>query len=323
MNVSKMVIIGLAIVLAAVAGYTLYLQQGPLKSTSEENQILKNEIGQLKSAARQIKSTHKNEIGAKIQLLESLQKEKAKLEETVSRISHDRKAEGAEFQKKIENLERRLAQSGQELAKSREETQQLKATSQEATAVYKAELADKIRRLEDLQRKSSKLEETLVRNRKETETRETDLWETINNLQNQLAQWDLDLQTSREEVQKLRNTIALLESDKVTLDQKSEDLNRLLLDSRNQLIRIAEISVGSLDSSIVHPREVFKEAISASAASVIFVHNHPSGDTEASEDDIQLTKRLADVGEIIGIEVLDHVIIGGKNYISLKREGLF
>jgi len=97
----------------------------------------------------------------------------------------------------------------------------------------------------------------------------------------------------------------------------------LLLDTRNQLIRAAEISIGSLDSSIVHPREVFKEAISASAASVIFVHNHPSGDTEASEDDIRLTKRLAEVGEIVGIDVLDHIIIGGKSYTSLKREGLF
>ena len=158
MNVSKMVIIGLAVVLAAVAGYTLYLQQGPLKSASEENQILKNEIDQLKSASRQIKSSHKNEIGAKIQLLESLQKEKAKLEETVSRISQDRKAEGAEFQRKIENLERRLAQSGQELARSRAEMQQLKAASQESTAAYKADLADKIRLQEDLQRKSSILD---------------------------------------------------------------------------------------------------------------------------------------------------------------------
>jgi len=97
----------------------------------------------------------------------------------------------------------------------------------------------------------------------------------------------------------------------------------LLLDTRNQLIRVAEISVGSLDSSIVHPREVFKEAISASAAAVIFVHNHPSGDTEASEDDIRLTKRLAEAGEIVGIDVLDHIIIGGESYSSLKREGLF
>ena len=105
--------------------------------------------------------------------------------------------------------------------------------------------------------------------------------------------------------------------------KKKEYFLALLLDTRNQLIRAAEISIGSLDSSIVHPREVFKEAVSASAASVIFVHNHPSGDPEASEDDVKLTKRLAEAGEIMGIDVLDHVIIGGKKYLSLKREGLF
>jgi DNA repair protein RadC len=105
--------------------------------------------------------------------------------------------------------------------------------------------------------------------------------------------------------------------------KKKEYFLALLLDTRNQLIRVAEISIGSLDSSIVHPREVFKEAISASAASVLFVHNHPSGDPEASEDDIRLTKRLAEAGEIMGIDVLDHIIIGDKRYLSLKREGLF
>lgn len=105
--------------------------------------------------------------------------------------------------------------------------------------------------------------------------------------------------------------------------KKKEYFLALLLDTRSHLIRVAEIAVGSLDSSIVHPREVFKEAVSASAASVVFVHNHPSGDTRASEDDIQLTKRLAEAGEIMGIDVLDHIIIGGKQYLSLKREGLF
>lgn len=105
--------------------------------------------------------------------------------------------------------------------------------------------------------------------------------------------------------------------------KKKEYFLVLLLDTRNQLIRVAEISVGSLDSSIVHPREVFKEAISASAAAVIFVHNHPSGDTEASEDDIKLTNRLNEAGEIVGIDVLDHIIIGGKDFNSLKRAGLF
>ena len=84
-------------------------------------------------------------------------------------------------------------------------------------------------------------------------------------------------------------------------DKKKEYFLAILLDTRNRLIKVSEISVGSLDSSIVHPREVFKEAISASAASVIFAHNHPSGDPTASEDDIELTKRLAEVGEIMGI----------------------
>ena len=105
--------------------------------------------------------------------------------------------------------------------------------------------------------------------------------------------------------------------------KKKEHFLALLLDTRNQLIKVSEISIGSLDTSIVHPREVFKEAISASAASVIFVHNHPSGDPEASEDDIELTKRLAQAGEIVGIEVLDHIIISDKKYLSLKRQGLF
>ncbi len=105
--------------------------------------------------------------------------------------------------------------------------------------------------------------------------------------------------------------------------KKKEYFLALLLDTRNQLIKVSEIAIGSLDTSIVHPREVFKEAISASAAAVIFVHNHPSGDPEASEDDIKLTKRLAEAGELVGIEVLDHIIIGDKKFLSLKREGLF
>jgi len=105
--------------------------------------------------------------------------------------------------------------------------------------------------------------------------------------------------------------------------KKKEHFLVLLLDTRGQLIKFSEISVGSLDTSIVHPREVFKEAISASAASVIFVHNHPSGDPEPSEDDIKLTERLAQAGEIMGIDVLDHIIVCDKNYLSLKSKGLF
>lgn len=105
--------------------------------------------------------------------------------------------------------------------------------------------------------------------------------------------------------------------------KKREHFIALSLDTRNHLIGIHTISIGSLDSSIVHPREVFKEAITSSAASVIFVHNHPSGDPTPSDDDIKLTKRLVDVGEIMGIEVLDHIIICDTCYSSMKSRGVF
>lgn len=104
--------------------------------------------------------------------------------------------------------------------------------------------------------------------------------------------------------------------------KKKEHFLALSLDTRNHLIDTHQISIGSLDSSIVHPREVFKDAISDSAASVIFVHNHPSGDPTPSEDDIKLTKRLAEVGQIMGIDVLDHIIICDKDYLSMKAKDL-
>lgn len=102
-------------------------------------------------------------------------------------------------------------------------------------------------------------------------------------------------------------------------DKKKEYFTLIMLDSRNHLIRDINISVGSLNASIVHPREVFKEAISASAAAVIFVHNHPSGDPSPSADDIKLTKRLIEVGKLVDIDVLDHIIIGEEKCLSLKE----
>ena len=105
--------------------------------------------------------------------------------------------------------------------------------------------------------------------------------------------------------------------------KKKEHFWVLLLDARNRLIRSVEISVGSLDASIVHPREVFKEAIGESASRLILVHNHPSGDPKPSEADIEITGRLAAAGKILGLEILDHIIIGNKNASSLKEEGLF
>jgi len=105
-------------------------------------------------------------------------------------------------------------------------------------------------------------------------------------------------------------------------DKKKEYFLLLLLDSRNQLIRPIDISMGSLDATVVHPREVFKEAITASAASVVLVHNHPSGNPEPSDDDLNLTKRLVQAGNLLGIEVLDHIIIGSQGHYSMKSHNL-
>jgi DNA repair protein RadC len=105
--------------------------------------------------------------------------------------------------------------------------------------------------------------------------------------------------------------------------KKKEHFWVICLDTRNRLINCKPVSIGSLDTSIVHPREVFKEAVSSSSASVIFVHNHPSGDPEPSKEDVELTKRLAKAGEIVGIDVLDHIIVCDKSYLSLKAKNLF
>ncbi|KWW15950.1 MULTISPECIES: DNA repair protein RadC [Peribacillus] len=95
----------------------------------------------------------------------------------------------------------------------------------------------------------------------------------------------------------------------------------LYLNTKNQVLQKTTIFIGSLNASIVHPREVFKEAFRRSAASIICLHNHPSGDPTPSREDIEVTKRLAECGRIIGIEVLDHIIIGEHKYVSLKEKG--
>lgn len=100
---------------------------------------------------------------------------------------------------------------------------------------------------------------------------------------------------------------------------KKEYLRLIMLNTKNIVISVKDISMGSLNSSIVHPREVFLEAIKNSSASVILCHNHPSGDPTPSKEDINITNRLKECGKIIGIEVLDHIIIGNGKYISLKE----
>ncbi len=102
--------------------------------------------------------------------------------------------------------------------------------------------------------------------------------------------------------------------------ESREHFYLMLLNTKNLLIRIEPISIGSLNSTIVHPREVFRPAVRASASGVILIHNHPSGDPAPSTDDLELTDRLVSVGEMIGINVLDHVIIGTEDFFSFSRE---
>lgn len=103
---------------------------------------------------------------------------------------------------------------------------------------------------------------------------------------------------------------------------KKEYFKIILLDTKNNVLKVAEISIGSLNSSIVHPREVFFEAIINSSSSIILVHNHPSGEAEPSHEDIVLTNRLVECGKIMGIRIIDHIIIGDGVFYSFKEEGL-
>lgn len=93
------------------------------------------------------------------------------------------------------------------------------------------------------------------------------------------------------------------------------------LNARNQLLTRALVSVGSLSASIVHPREVFEPAITGGAAGLIVAHNHPSGDPEPSPEDVAVTRRLAQAGELLGIELLDHVVVADRGFVSLKLRG--
>ena len=103
---------------------------------------------------------------------------------------------------------------------------------------------------------------------------------------------------------------------------KKEVFKVIMLNTKNHVIRCINISTGSLNASIVHPREVFSEVLKAGCSAVIFAHNHPSGDPEPSGEDIETTSRLSEGGNILGIKVLDHIIIGDRKYLSLKEKGL-
>jgi DNA repair protein RadC len=105
------------------------------------------------------------------------------------------------------------------------------------------------------------------------------------------------------------------------LAEKREHFLAVLLDTKNRVLRTETISIGTLDSSLVHPREVYRVVVREGAASWIAVHNHPSGDPTPSPEDIAITKRLKDAGELLGVPLLDHLILGDGNYTSLRERG--
>jgi DNA repair protein RadC len=105
-------------------------------------------------------------------------------------------------------------------------------------------------------------------------------------------------------------------------DMKKEVFKAVLLDGKNKIIKDVTISEGTLTKSIVHPREVIKEAVAEGAAALVLIHNHPSGEPQPSQDDIEITNRIVSACELVGIRILDHVIIGDNNYFSFLNEGL-
>ncbi len=102
-----------------------------------------------------------------------------------------------------------------------------------------------------------------------------------------------------------------------------EHFKAAFLNTKNQIIKVVTVSIGSLNASIVHPREILKPAIAVSAASIVLVHNHPTGDPSPSREDVEFTRRFARCGELMGIELLDHIVIGADRFQSLKESGYF
>ncbi|HSG28399.1 MAG TPA: DNA repair protein RadC, partial [Candidatus Krumholzibacterium sp.] len=105
-------------------------------------------------------------------------------------------------------------------------------------------------------------------------------------------------------------------------DLDREHFKAILLDTKNGIIRIVTVAIGSLNAALVHPREIFKAAVVASAAGIIIVHNHPTGNPEPSREDRDLTERFARCGDLMGIDLVDHIIVGDDEYVSLRERGL-
>ncbi|WP_294350172.1 DNA repair protein RadC [uncultured Clostridium sp.] len=121
-------------------------------------------------------------------------------------------------------------------------------------------------------------------------------------------------------ISKPQDVADMLINEMKSLNQ--EVLKLLVLNTKNKIIKIKDVFKGTLNSSIVHPREIYSEAIKSGGASIIICHNHPSGDPTPSGEDINITLRIKECGNIIGINLLDHIIVGDKKYISLKEKGI-
>lgn len=115
-----------------------------------------------------------------------------------------------------------------------------------------------------------------------------------------------------------RVAVEVLELDTYT----EEVFSIITLDTKNKITGTFIVSQGTINASLVHPREVFKRALMQNASAIILLHNHPSGDPHPSKEDVNITRRLAEAGKLIGVEVLDHVIIGDNNYVSFKEMNL-
>lgn len=121
---------------------------------------------------------------------------------------------------------------------------------------------------------------------------------------------------------KVKNVEDVVKSTEELKDKKQEYFLTLTLDGASNLIQKRTVFIGTLNQSLVHPREVFADAISDRAAGIIFVHNHPSGDVEPSKEDIILTTRLIEAGKIAGIDVIDHIIVSKNGHFSFQAEGI-
>ena len=127
-------------------------------------------------------------------------------------------------------------------------------------------------------------------------------------------------QLDRHPIRRPSDVLGFLETEMITLPR--EELRMVLLDVRSRMIRICRIGAGGLTAAVIHPRDLFREAVKANAASMILVHNHPSGDATPSSDDIETTRRISEIGEMMGIRLLDHLVVAGSGSVSLRQQGL-